>query len=106
LRKRFGGGENWEGYEEVQRSYWQRQGHLFTAPFYYIEYGIAQLGALGVWTRYREDPKAAVAAYERALGLGGSKTLPELFQAAGLPFDFGPQIVQSYVRELHKELQS
>ncbi len=106
LRKRFGGGENWEGYEEVQRTYWQRQGHLFTAPFYYIEYGIAQLGALGVWTRYREDSKAAVAAYERALGLGGSKTLPELFQAAGLPFDFGPHIVQSYARELHTELRS
>jgi oligoendopeptidase F len=106
LRARFGGGESWDGYEKTQRSYWQRQGHLFTAPFYYIEYGIAQLGALGIWTQYRKDPKASIAAYKRALALGGSRTLPELFEAAGLPFDFGPNIVQSYARELSNELKS
>jgi len=105
LRVRFGGGESWERYEEIQRSYWQRQGHLFTSPFYYIEYGIAQLGALGIWVQYHKDPKAGVAAYKRALALGGSKTLPELFAAAGLPFDFGPKIVQSCARELGAELR-
>jgi oligoendopeptidase F len=104
LRRRFGGGEDWEGYEEVQRSYWQRQGHIFTSPFYYIEYGIAQLGALGMWTNYHENPKGAIAAYEEALALGGSKTLPELFKAASLPFDFGPEIIQYYTRELRSEL--
>jgi oligoendopeptidase F len=106
LRTRFGGGESWDGYEQTQRSYWQRQGHLFTAPFYYIEYGIAQLGALGIWTQYRRDPETGVAAYKRALALGGSRTLPELFEAAGLYFDFGPKIVQSYARELSSELRS
>jgi oligoendopeptidase F len=106
LRSRFLGDESWEDYEEIQRSYWQRQGHLFTSPFYYIEYGIAQLGALGIWVQYRKDPEASVAAYKRALALGGSKTLPELFKAAGLPFDFGPQIVQLYARELSAQLRS
>ena len=106
LRARFGGRVSWEGYDEIQRSYWQRQGHLFTAPFYYIEYGIAQLGALGIWTQYRRDPKAGVEAYSRALALGGSKPLPKLFESAGLPFDFGPQIVQSYARELAGELKN
>jgi oligoendopeptidase F len=104
LRTRFGGGEDWTGYEEAQRSHWQRQSHLFTVPFYYIEYGIAQLGALGIWIRYRGDPKAGIAAYRRALMLGGSKTLPKLFEAAEVPFDFGPQIVQSYARELRAQL--
>jgi oligoendopeptidase F len=106
LRTRFGGAESWDDYDRIQRSYWQRQGHLFAAPFYYIEYGIAQLGALGIWTRYRKDPKSTIAAYKRSLALGGSKTLPVLFEEAGLRFDFGPQIVQSYARELAAELKS
>jgi oligoendopeptidase F len=106
LRTRFGGAESWDDYDRIQRSYWQRQGHLFTAPFYYIEYGIAQLGALGIWTQYRKNPASGIAAYKRALAFGGSKTLPELFAEAGLPFDFGPQIVQSYARELAAELKS
>jgi oligoendopeptidase F len=104
LRARFGGGEKWEDHMTIQRSYWQRQGHLFTSPFYYIEYGIAQLGALGIWSQYRKDPRAGIEAYKRGLSLGGSKTLPELFEASGLPFDFGSQIVQSYARELETEL--
>jgi oligoendopeptidase F len=106
LRARFGGGEKWGNHMAIQRSYWQRQGHLFTSPFYYIEYGIAQLGALGIWSQYRKDLKAGIEAYKRGLSLGGSRTLPELFEAAGLPFDFGPQIVQSYARELGTELKA
>lgn len=104
LRQRFGAGEIWDGYDNTQRTYWQRQGHLFTAPFYYIEYGIAQLGALGIWTQYRKDQHDGIEAYKRALALGGSKPLPELFKAADLPFDFGPGIVQTYARELRTEL--
>jgi oligoendopeptidase F len=106
LWTRFRGKTSWDGFSEVERSYWQRQGHLFTSPFYYIEYAIAQLGALGIWTQYRKDPKAAIEAYVRALALGGSKPLPKLFEAAGLPFDFGPQIVHSYAQELASELRS
>jgi oligoendopeptidase F len=104
LRKRFGGGETWKGFEDFQRSQWQRQLHLFEVPFYYIEYGIAFMGALGLWTRYRKDPKAAIAAYQRALELGASKPLPEIFKAAGLPFDFGPKTIEPYARELRDVL--
>jgi oligoendopeptidase F len=106
LLARFGGNLSWDGYEGTQRSYWQRQGHLFTSPFYYIEYGIAQLGALGIWAQYRRDHKAGIEAYSRALALGGSKPLPKLFEAAGLPFDFGPQIVHSYAQEVANELKN
>jgi oligoendopeptidase F len=106
LLARFGGNLSWDGYEATQRSYWQRQGHLFTSPFYYIEYGIAQLGALGIWAQYRRDHKAGIEAYSRALALGGSKPLPKLFEAAGLPFDFGPQIVHSYAQEVANELKN
>ena len=105
LRKKFGGLESWEGYENYQRSRWQRQLHLYIVPFYYIEYGISLLGALGLWTRYRKDPKAAVAAYKKALPLGGSKPLPELYKAADLPFDFGPNTVGPYARELRQVLK-
>ena len=105
LRKRFGSIENWEGHENFRRSLWQRQLHLFEVPFYYIEYGIAWTGALGLWTRYRRDPRGAVEAYESALSLGGSKTLPELFGAAGLPFDFGPKTIAPYARELGDALR-
>jgi oligoendopeptidase F len=77
---------------------------LYEVPFYYIEYGIAWTGALGLWTRYRKDPKGMIEAYERALSLGGSRPLPELFKAADLPFDFGPGTIGPYARELRKDL--
>ncbi|HYC12204.1 MAG TPA: M3 family oligoendopeptidase [Nitrososphaerales archaeon] len=98
--RRFSGLESYEGYEQALRYRWQRQLHLYQYPFYYIEYGIATLGALGIWLRYREDPKGAVASYKRALSLGSSRTLPELFQAAELPWDLGPGSIESYAREL------
>jgi oligoendopeptidase F len=104
LFERFGGIESWEGYEAELRSEWHKQLHLFVAPFYYIEYGIAQLGALGMWEQSRKDPKAALGAYRRALALGGSKPLPELFAAAGLPFDFGEKTVSHLAKMLRSEL--
>ena len=104
LRKRFGSIENWEGYENLRRSFWQRQLHLFEVPFYYIEYGIAWTGALGLWTRYRKDPRGAIEAYEKALSFGGSRPLPELFKTAELPFDFGPETVGPYAREMRNAL--
>ena len=102
--ERFSPGESWDGIEEERRTYWHRQLHLFELPFYYIEYGIAQLGALGMWMRYLDDPKDAVAGYRRALALGGSRQLPELFREAGLRWDFGPRVVQTYARELRRIL--
>ncbi len=104
LFKRFGGIESWEGYEAELRSEWHRQLHLFIVPFYYIEYGIAQLGALGLWEQSRKNPQIALQAYRRALALGGSKPLPELFAAAGLPFDFGEKTVSRLAKMLRAEL--
>ncbi len=104
LNRRFGGAIDWSGHEDVLASLWHRQLHLFGSPFYYIEYGIAQLGALQMWRQSRRDPKAAVANYKRALALGGSRPLPELFSAAGLHFDFGPETVSGLMDEVQAEL--
>ena len=93
------------GIEEERKFVWQRQGHLFGVPFYYIEYGIAQLGALGIWlTSLEQSEEAALAAYKKAMSLGGSRPLPELFNAAGLPFDFGPETVGRLVDRVQLEL--
>ncbi len=104
LRERFGGIESWDGYEEALSSLWHRQLHLFLVPFYYIEYGIAQLGALGIWLRSQRDYREAVGAYKRALALGGSRPLPELFRAAELPFDFGEGAVSQATSGLQAAL--
>jgi oligoendopeptidase F len=110
LDARFGRVRGWSGWPNAQdhaRAAWQRQSHLFSHPMYYIEYGIAQLGALGLWrASLQHGSPAAVDAYLRALALGGSRPLPDLFAAAGLPFDFGEsaigRIVESVERELDK----
>jgi oligoendopeptidase F len=104
LKQRFGGGDNWQGYDQYWRSRWQRQLHLYLVPLYYIEYGISLLGALGVWYNYRKDHAKAVRAYRAALALGGSVPLPKLFQTAGVPFDFGPKTIEPYARELRSIL--
>ncbi|HEY3319665.1 MAG TPA: M3 family oligoendopeptidase [Planctomycetota bacterium] len=104
LLDRFGGIEDYSGYENIRAYMWQRQGHLFGSPFYYIEYGIAQLGALQLWLQAKKNTAAAVANYRKALALGGSRPLPELFRAAKLKFDFGPKTVKPLVKEIQKEL--
>ena len=88
IHARFGGDVDWSGLEDARASLWHRQLHIFLYPFYYIEYGIAQLGALQVWRRSLADRPGAVADYRKALALGGSRPLPELFEAAGIRFDF------------------
>lgn len=92
------------GLEKYREISWQRQLHLFEVPFYYIEYGIAQLGAIGMWKQYRENPAQALRNYTNALALGGTKTLPELYAAAGLPFDFSPTTIKSLMEMVEKEL--
>jgi oligoendopeptidase F len=104
LHKRFGGDVDYHGHHDALEAAWQRQLHLFGSPFYYIEYGIAQLGALQLWMVSRHDPAAALAGYKRALSLGGSHPLPELFEAAGLEFDFGPAMMRKLVTEVQDEL--
>lgn len=107
LDARFGHDVTWAGHEDARAANWQRQGHLFSHPMYYIEYGIAQLGALGLWLKSkREGERAAVDAYINALTLGGSKPLPELFAAAGLKFDFGESAVAAIVEEVERELET
>src|SRR5437899_3350607 len=106
VQEKYGVGESWEGYEEARESYWQRQLHLFEVPFYYIEYNIAALGAINLWLRYRKDPKDTVEAYRGSLSLGGSKPIPELFEAAGIPWDFGKGMVDRYANELRRVLTS
>jgi oligoendopeptidase F len=84
---------------------WQRQLHLFEVPFYYIEYGIAQLGAIGMWMQYQKNPNQALENYMNALALGGTKTLPELYQTAGLEFNFSPIYVKHLMDFTNEELE-
>ncbi|MCL2330488.1 MAG: M3 family oligoendopeptidase [Phycisphaerae bacterium] len=105
LAKRFGGIEDWTGYEPMHEAQWQRQLHLFSVPFYYVEYGIAQIGALQLWVNARKDKQAALKRYREALALGGSRPLPELWAAAGLKFDFTAQTLQPLIDAVQKELE-
>lgn len=93
------------GLEEFRKYGWQRQLHLFEVPFYYIEYGIAQLGAIGMWMQFKENKDRALDNYSRALALGGTRTLPELYQAAGIPFDLGPTRVKTLMDFVSGEMQ-
>jgi oligoendopeptidase F len=97
ILKEFSTGSiDYSGLDEFRAIGWQRQLHLFEVPFYYIEYGIAQLGAIGMWMQYQQNPTAALENYMNALALGGTKTLPELYKTAGIEFNFSP----SYVKKL------
>ena len=91
---------------DLYRSYaWQRQLHLYEVPFYYIEYGIAQLGAIGMWMQYKENKEQALDNYCKALSLGGTKTLPELYKAAGLEFDFSPGKIKVLMDFVNAEME-
>ena len=96
---------DYSGLENYRSNAWQRQLHLFEVPFYYIEYGIAQLGAIGMWMQYKKDPQQAIDNYCSALELGGTKTLPELFAAAGLDFDFSPEKIRVLMEFVEGEMK-
>lgn len=102
---RFGGSVDWTGLGEARASSWHRQLHIFLYPFYYIEYGIAQLGALRIWRESLTDRPGAVEAYRRALTLGGSRPLPRLFEAAGAPFAFDEATIGPLMDAVGKELE-
>lgn len=93
------------GLEAYRKIGWQRQLHLFEVPFYYIEYGIAQLGAIGLWMQYKKEPQQALQNYINSLSLGGTKTLPELYKAAGLKFDFSPAHIKTLMEFVNEELE-
>ena len=88
LEDRFRPAWDWSGMEQEKRTFWRRQGHVWVDPFYYIEYGMAQLGAVQVWANALRDYRGAVAAYRHALSLGATVPLPQLFAAAGARFRF------------------
>lgn len=92
------------GLEPYRQYGWQRQLHLFEVPFYYIEYGIAQLGAIGLWMQYKQNPQQAIDRYIHALSLGGTRTLPELYEAAGIRFDFSPEHIQQLAAFVNEEM--
>jgi oligoendopeptidase F len=96
---------DWSGLEEFREFGWQKQLHLFEVPFYYIEYGIAQLGAIGLWMQYKKNKEKALSNYTRALSLGGMKTLPELYDAAGLKFNFSKEQIKQLMEFVSLELQ-
>jgi len=97
---------DFSGLEEYRLYSWQRQLHLYEVPFYYIEYGIAQLGAIGLWQQYKKDPDSAINNYIKALDLGGTRPLPELFEAAGLNFNFSPQHISGLMKFVKGELNN
>jgi oligoendopeptidase F len=105
LMKRFGGAVDWTGFEENRAHLWHRQLHIFLCPFYYIEYGIAQLGALQVWANSRKDAPKALADYKASLALGGSRPLPDLFDASGCRFQFDAGIFRPLVEMIENEME-
>jgi oligoendopeptidase F len=96
----FSGLDNYRTYS------WQRQLHLFEVPLYYIEYGIAQLGAIGLWMQFRKNKDAALDNYIQSLSLGGTKTLPELYKAAGLEFNFSPERIKVLMKFVQEEMEA
>jgi oligoendopeptidase F len=104
LMDRFGGEVDWSGYETARANLWHRQLHIFLSPLYYIEYGIAQLGALQVWANARRDRPSTLQAYRRALALGGSRPLPELFGATGCRFEFTATTIRPLMNLIRDEL--
>jgi oligoendopeptidase F len=96
---------DYSGLEKFVENAWQKQLHLFEVPFYYIEYGIAQLGAIGLWMQFKKNPEQALDNYMKALSLGGTKTLPELYRAAGLSFDFSSENIKTLMEFVNEEME-
>ena len=95
---RFMPGVDWSGLEDILVTGWQRKQHIFEAPFYYVEYGLASLGAFQVWRNAMQDQEAAVAAYRQALALGGTVTIPQLYATAGARFAMDEEILAEVIQ--------
>lgn len=96
---------DWTGYETYEANAWLKQLHLFEVPFYYIEYAMAQMGAIGIWKNYRETPHQALEQYTNALKLGYTKTIPEIYQTAGVKFDLSVEHLNELAQFLMHELE-
>ncbi len=95
---------DWSGLEAFKSSLWHRQLHIFELPFYYIEYGIAQLGAIGVWKNYKENAQKGLEGYLNALSLGYTKPMSDIYAAANIPFDFSQAHIASLMQFVQNEL--
>ena len=105
--ERFGSNfVNWEGYEEFKHNLWQKQLHLFEVPFYYIEYAIAQLAAIAIYKNYKENPVKALLEYMDALKLGYTKSIPEIYETAGIKFDFSTAYIRGLVDFMKEDLSN
>jgi oligoendopeptidase F len=105
LIERFNGGVDWSGLEDVEKILWMQQLHIFEAPFYYIEYGMSQLGALAVYRNYKKDPVKAIEQYENFLKLGYTKSVSELYNVAGIQFNFSSDYISGLVDFVKHELE-
>ncbi len=104
IMDRYDAGVDYTGLEAVRRNLWQKQLHIFECPFYYIEYGIAQIGALQVWANFKKDPKKAIDDLFRAESLGSSRPVKELFEAANIKFDFSPRTLEPLMQVVWDEI--
>lgn len=96
---------DWSEYKEMEKNNWQRQLHLYEVPFYYIEYGFAQLGALAIWRNYRKDPKRTLEQYKEALSLGYTASIGEVYETAGIKFDFSNDYIKELADFLWEEIE-
>jgi oligoendopeptidase F len=96
---------DYTGFEEYRANLWQKQLHIYEVPFYYIEYGMAQLGAIAVWRNYKTQPEKAIAQYKAALAAGNTVGIREIYEIAGIRFDFSDQYVKELMDFTWNELQ-
>ncbi|WP_026236356.1 M3 family oligoendopeptidase [Pontibacter roseus] len=96
---------NWSGLEKYKPFIWQKQLHIYEVPFYYVEYAMAQLGAIAVWKNYKENPAEGLAAYKRALSLGYTVPIGEVYAAAGIKFDFSTDYIKTLVNFVQGEME-
>ena len=96
---------DWEGNENVHANLWQKQLHLFEVPFYYIEYAIAQLGAIAIYRNYLADPEKTLEQYLAALKLGYTKSMKEIYETAGIRFDFSADYIKELMDFLKIEIE-
>ena len=97
---------DWSGLDKFKDYIWQKQLHLFEVPFYYIEYGFAQLGAIAIWKNYKKDPKQGLEGYLAALKLGFTKSIPEIYKAANIEFNFSQKYISELIAFVRMEMES
>ncbi|MEI7585493.1 M3 family oligoendopeptidase [Runella sp.] len=96
---------DWSGFEDFKKYIWQKQLHIYEVPFYYIEYGMAQLGAVGVWRNYKQNPQKGLEGYLNALKLGYTAPISEIYAAANIPFDFSKDYITELMNFVREELE-